>query len=63
MTDTTMTAQRRVLSILEFCSAYGVCRSTAYREIQNGALKRAKIRNRVVIPVSEAEAWLKRKIM
>lgn len=53
----------RVLSIGEFCKAYGVGPSTMYQEIKSGALKRIKVGRRTLIPVSEAEAWLERKVV
>lgn len=57
-----ITVTKRVLRIPEFCAAYGVCRSSAYAEIKAGQLKYVKIGRRTAIPVTEADAWLARKI-
>jgi predicted DNA-binding transcriptional regulator AlpA len=55
-------ATKRVLRIPEFCAAYGVGRTSAYAEIKAGLLKSIKIGRRTAIPVTEADAWLARKI-
>ncbi|WP_296707186.1 helix-turn-helix domain-containing protein [Rhodoblastus sp.] len=54
-------AWRRALHVNEFCEAYGVSRSTAYRLIAEGKLETVKIGNRRLVPVDSAEALLESK--
>ena len=50
--------ERRALRINEFCEAYGLSRSTAYKLIKEGKLRAVLIGGRRVIPVEAAEALL-----
>lgn len=52
---------RRALHVNQFCEAYGVSRSTAYRLIAEGKLKTVKVANRRLVPVDAAEALLEVK--
>jgi excisionase family DNA binding protein len=54
-------APRRALRVNEFCEAYRVSRSTAYRLIAEGKLKTVKVGNRRLVPVDAAEALLEAK--
>jgi excisionase family DNA binding protein len=54
-------APRRALRVNEFCEAYRVSRSTAYRLIAEGKLKTVKVGNRRLVPVDAAEALLESK--
>lgn len=49
---------KAVLSIAEFCSAYGLGTTRAYEEIGAGRLKALKSGARTLIRVADAEAWL-----
>lgn len=51
--------QRQVLSIAEFCRAYGIGRTKVYEEIRQGRLRLHKIGKRSIIAVGDAEAWFK----
>ena len=51
---------RLAFMIPEFCVAARIGRSTVYEEIRSGRLKTVKVGSRTLIPVKEAEAWLKR---
>ncbi len=51
-------AEKRALHVNEFCAAYGVSRSTAYKLIAAGKLKTILIGKRRLIPVDAAEALL-----
>jgi excisionase family DNA binding protein len=48
------------LSVSEFAAATGIGRTKAYAEIKSGRLKPVKVGKRTIVPVSEAQAWLKR---
>jgi excisionase family DNA binding protein len=48
----------RALSIDEFCSRYGVGRTTAYQEIAARRLRAVKVGRRTLITRDAAEAWL-----
>jgi predicted DNA-binding transcriptional regulator AlpA len=50
---------RRAFSIPEFCSRYGVGRSTAYNEIKAGRLKIRKCGRRTIITDEDGEEWLR----
>ena len=52
--------ERLAYSIPNFCKAADVGRSTVYAEIKSGRLKSVKVGSRTLIPVKEAQAWLKR---
>lgn len=53
--------ERRALAIHEFCKAYGLSRSTAYRMIATGTLPSVKVGKRRLIPANAAEALLQLK--
>ena len=57
--DTHLGALTGALSIPKFCNDYSIGRSLAYEEIASGRLKAVKIGRRTVIPVRNAEAWLR----
>ena len=50
--------RKRAFSIAEFCFAYGICRTTAYGEINAGRLTVIKCGRRTLITQAAAEAWL-----
>lgn len=54
-----MEVEKRVFSIAEFCSRFGVGRTTAYGEIKAGRLQVVKAGKRTLVPADEAEFWLK----
>jgi excisionase family DNA binding protein len=47
------------LSIEEFCSRYGIGRTTVYSEIKAGRLKAVKVGRRTLVPDHAGEAWLR----
>jgi Helix-turn-helix domain len=51
--------ERRALRMKEFCTCYGVGRSSAYALIRAGKLPDVKIAGMRVIPCAAAEALLK----
>jgi predicted DNA-binding transcriptional regulator AlpA len=51
--------ERRALRVNEFCAAYGLSRSTAYKLMKTGKLRTVLIGGRRVVPVDAAEALLK----
>jgi excisionase family DNA binding protein len=53
-----MSERKQILSVREFCTAYGLGRTSAYREIASGRLKVLKLGRRTLIPVDSAEGWL-----
>jgi excisionase family DNA binding protein len=55
----TMEIEKRVFSINEFCSRYGVGRTTAYEEIKAGRLQVVKAGKRTLVPADAAESWIK----
>ena len=50
--------QKQVYSIQEFAAAYGVSRSTVYKEIETGRLRILKVGRRTLISLEAAAAWL-----
>src|SRR3954447_15075572 len=48
----------RALSIAEFCTTYGIGRTTAYKEIKAGRLRPMKVGRRTLIFSEHAEAWV-----
>ncbi len=50
--------ERRALRVNDFCTAYELSRSTAYKLIKEGKLRAVLIGGRCVIPVEAAEALL-----
>jgi excisionase family DNA binding protein len=50
------------LSVDNFCSAYGVGRTTAYEEISSGRLQAKKVGRRTLIPVAAADEWLQSRL-
>ena len=55
----TMEIEKRVFSINEFCSRYGVGRTTAYEEIKAGRLQVVKAGKRTLVPADAAKSWIK----
>ena len=53
-----MEVKKRAFSVDEFCSRYGVGRTTAYAEIKANRLQVVKAGKRTLIPADSAEAWL-----
>lgn len=49
---------KQVLSIKEFCAAYGIGRSTAYKEIESARLRTFKVRRRRLIRRVDVDNWL-----
>lgn len=47
----------KLITIDEFCSRFGVGRSTAYRENQAGRLRFRKVGRATRIAESDAQAW------
>jgi excisionase family DNA binding protein len=52
-------ADKRALRIKEFCEAYGLSRSTAYKLMAQGKLRTVRVGGRRLIPTDAAEALLK----
>jgi len=55
----TNTPERRALRVNDFCTAYGLSRSTAYKLMKTGKLRTVLIGGRRVVPVDAAEGLLK----
>ena len=49
--------QRKMLTLSEFCTRYGISRATAYRILAAGVLTAKKIGSRVLIPLEAIEMW------
>jgi excisionase family DNA binding protein len=49
---------KRALRLKEFCAAYGLSRSTAYKLMAAGKLKTVLVGGRRLVPVEAAEALL-----
>jgi excisionase family DNA binding protein len=49
---------KRALRLKEFCTAYGLSRSTAYKLMAAGKLKTVLVGGRRLVPVEAAEALL-----
>lgn len=47
----------RAFTLREFCSRYGISRSTAFRELRAGRLVARKPRRNLLVMVEDAEAW------
>lgn len=45
-------------SVVEFARAAGIGRSTVYALLNSKQLKALKVRNRTIIPATEAKRWL-----
>lgn len=56
------TVPRINLRVSEFCTAYGIGRTTFYEEVKSGALFVIKVGKRTLIPVTEANRWQEQKI-
>jgi excisionase family DNA binding protein len=54
-----MDIDKRAYSVSEFCQCFGIGRTTAYWEIKSGRLKVAKLGKRTLIPIDNANAWLR----
>jgi len=52
-------SDRRALRVRDFCTLYGVGRSTVYALMRSGKLPDVKIGDKRLIPVDAAEALLK----
>jgi excisionase family DNA binding protein len=57
--NTANTPERRALRVNEFCTAYGLSRSTVYKLMKTGKLRTVLIGGRRVVPVDAAEGLLK----
>jgi len=55
-----MEAEKRAFSIAEFCSRYGIGRTSAYAEIKANRLPIVKVGARTLVLADAAEAWLKK---
>ena len=51
--------ERRAYRIKDFCSAYGISRTSTYEMIKSGELSSVKVAGRRLIPADVAEALLK----
>lgn len=58
MAPLAQTPNKQAYSILEFCQAFGIGRSTLYDQIRNKRLQVVKVGARTLIPRGEAERWL-----
>lgn len=47
------------LSVTDFCARYGIGRSRFYEELNAGRIKAKKLGKKTLVPVAEAENWLK----
>ena len=54
-----MNIEKRVFSVAEFCSRYGVGRTTTYEQIKAGRLQAVKAGKRTLVTADAAESWLK----
>jgi excisionase family DNA binding protein len=54
-----MDIEKRAYSIADFCSRYGVGRTTTYEEIKAGRLRIVKAGRRTLVTADAAESWLK----
>lgn len=50
---------RRAYGVREFCSAFGLSRSTVYNLMAEGRLKTVRVAGRRLIPADAAEALLR----
>ena len=60
MRDATITPPglpNRNMSVAEFCAWSGLCKTTVYKIIGQGELRRLKYGRRTLIPVDEALRW------
>lgn len=48
---------QRLMTIPQFCRAYGVCRTTAYKLIKDGKIERVKVGRAARIVVETADLW------
>jgi excisionase family DNA binding protein len=46
-------------SIEDFCSRYGIGRTTVYEEIRSGRLKAVKVGRRTLVPEEAGQNWLR----
>jgi len=56
--QTATASDRRAYRIKDFCTAYGLSRTTVYKLIADGTLKTVRIGGRRLVPVDAAEALL-----
>lgn len=56
--QTSTQQQKAAFTLQQFCEAYGVGRSFAYREIAAGRLAVRKAGRRTLIRAIDADAWL-----
>jgi hypothetical protein len=49
----------RGMSMFEFCRAYGLGRTTAYKEVKSGRRRALKAGRRTIISREDAESWLR----
>lgn len=57
--DMILETEKRAFSIAEFCSRFGVGRTTTYGEIKAKRLQVVKAGKRTLIPADAAKSWLK----
>jgi len=58
--DTTKNNQQQplVLSVNQFCAAFGICRTSAYKLFNRGDIRTAKAGKRRLVPISEVNRLL-----
>jgi excisionase family DNA binding protein len=49
--------QRRMLSLREFCDAYGIGRTKVYEELKAGRLLARRLGRKILISTIDAEDW------
>lgn len=59
MVDQNQSLIPRAYSVADFCRAYGLSRSTAYKLISSDQLRSVRIAGRRLIPADAAEALLR----
>ena len=52
-----MEQERQAFTIREICAAYGICRATAYNEINRGRLRAVKLAAKTMILRDDARKW------
>ena len=57
VTITPLNLPNRNMSVAEFCSWSGLCKTTVYKIISQGELRRLKYGRRTLIPADEALRW------
>ncbi len=52
------TAEKRAISLAEFCQRYSLSKTFAYEQIKRGSLKTFTCGRKRLVSVDSAEAWL-----